>query len=213
MTIGVAMTVKAVVFDLGGVLTSSPMTTLSDFLRGTNDSPPDVYAWFTDPAGPWAAYETGRLDETEALAALKTRAADLGFELDVTAFVEAFWAGFEVQQEMLDIVAAVRRSAVVGCLSNTVRRGGSPELFGVDRMRLFDVVVASCDVGVRKPDEAIYRIMCRRLGVDLADTVFFDDHAPNVEAAASLGMVAILFRSAESTARDLERLGVALGQA
>jgi putative hydrolase of the HAD superfamily len=81
----------------------------------------------------------------------------------------------------------------VGLLTNNVKEFGSAwrATFPVDE--LFNTVVDSSDVGMRKPDRRIYLLTCERLGVDPSSAVFIDDNRDNVEAARSVGMEAVHF--------------------
>jgi 2-haloacid dehalogenase len=72
----------------------------------------------------------------------------------------------------------------------------------------FDAIVVSGDVGMTKPDPAIFRHVIQEFDLDPMVTVFVDDSEPNVEAARSLGFVALSFVDADCLRRDLERLGV-----
>lgn len=72
---------------------------------------------------------------------------------------------------------------------------GATEFFGLDRDLLFDVVVASCEVGMRKPDPAIYELTCRRLDRAPGSIFFLDDFAPNDSAALGAGLNGVIFRS------------------
>lgn len=154
--------------------------------------------------GAWARYETGSLDERGVLSCLEREASEQGLVIDVRGFMQAFFAGFALNEPMLDVVRALKGKIALGCLTNTVRRNASTELFGVDPVALFDVVVASCEVGMRKPDPAIYELICRRLDVVPSAVVFLDDHAPNVEAAVASGLVGVLFRSVVEAIREIE---------
>ncbi len=88
--------------------------------------------------------------------------------------MQAFFTGFALNKPMIDVVRALRGRIALGCLTNTVRRNGATELFGLDAA-LFDVVVASCEVGMRKPDPAIYKLTGRRLGVGPSDADLASD--------------------------------------
>ena len=77
-----------------------------------------------------------------------------------------------------------------------------------DWLDLFEDVVVSGVEGMAKPDPAIFRLLIDRHGLSAADTVFVDDSASNVDAAADLGLTALLFRTAEDLRADLSRLGL-----
>ena len=88
----------------------------------------------------------------------------------------------------------------IGLLSN-IGRGVMDELFGpAERQKLFDTVVLSSEVGIVKPDPAIYQLTAERLGVSPADCLMIDDLPVNVEGAREAGMKAVLFESTDQLA-------------
>jgi putative hydrolase of the HAD superfamily len=126
----------------------------------------------------------------------------------VRALVEedlASW--FKLREETWDIAARFRdrggRTALL--TNNTVPM--MARLRATGRLAThFDVVIASCEFGVCKPDPAIFRACLEALGVGAPDALFVDDHRPNVAAAESLGMQALLFDGNASVARLREVL-------
>jgi epoxide hydrolase-like predicted phosphatase len=105
---------------------------------------------------------------------------------------------------MIRTVRAVHRSGIrTGLVSNSWGLGGYPvELLG----ELFDAVIVSGEVGLRKPDPEIYRLGARELGVDPLDCVFVDDLPGNLAPAAALGMTVVHHTDPEHTATELGRL-------
>ncbi|MDQ1490251.1 MAG: soluble epoxide hydrolase / lipid-phosphate phosphatase, partial [Actinomycetota bacterium] len=71
---------------------------------------------------------------------------------------------------------------------------------------LFDLIVDSCDVGLRKPDPAIFRLTCERLGVTPGAAVFLDDTRRHVETARSIGLHAILVRDPLAALAELDAI-------
>lgn len=94
---------------LGGVLTTSPISSLARFIAESGVHPSGVQEWFTNPKGAWARYETGDLDQRQTLATLEFEAVEHGLGLDVTGFVQAFFAGFTVRETMIRVVRALKR--------------------------------------------------------------------------------------------------------
>ncbi|HKZ45146.1 MAG TPA: HAD family phosphatase [archaeon] len=72
----------------------------------------------------------------------------------------------------------------------------------------FDAVIASCDVGMMKPDREMYELVLKKLGVAAEECVFIDDNSNNVEGAEKVGMKAILFKDAKQLEDDLRKCGV-----
>ena len=113
------------------------------------------------------------------------------------------FSGMRVEASMIDVVRMARSTGVrTGLLSNS---------WGLDYERdgwdaLFDAVVISGEVGLRKPDPAIYALAAQRLGLSREQIVFIDDLRPNVQAAAAAGMVGVQHVGLETTVSELEIL-------
>jgi putative hydrolase of the HAD superfamily len=187
------VTVSAVVFDLGGVLTESPVTAFAAYeaeaglpaglIVRINSTDPDTNAW--------ARFERNELDVAGFSAAFEAEARAAGHRVDAARVLEALRG--ELRPEM---VAAVRRLRSAGLplalLSTNVapkdRTGALGELLG-----LFDAVVESSTEGVRKPEPEIYRRALTRLSeavgrpVEAADCAYLDDLGINLKPARALG--------------------------
>lgn len=123
--------------------------------------------------------------------------------------IDRLFAGMQPDEAMFDAVAAARRSGVrTGLVSNS---WGD---HAYDRTRfdeLFDVVVISGELGVRKPAPEIYALATERLGTPPEQCVFVDDLPGNLKPARALGMATVLHRDAGATIPRLEvLLGVSL---
>jgi len=125
-------------------------------------------------------------------------------EIDQAAgMLTRMFAGMRVDPSMLDVVRAARSAGVrTGLLSNSW--GLEYERDGWDT--LFDAVVISGEVGLRKPDPAIYALAAQRLELPPDEIVFVDDLSPNVRAAAAAGMVGVQHVDVETTVSELEIL-------
>ena len=111
----------------------------------------------------------------------------------------------------LELARSLRRDFKLSILSNadlSLRHRLEQELAIHD---LFDDIVCSAEVGLAKPDHAVFRLACERLGLTPAACVFVDDHEPNVDAAREVGMSALLFRvdRGDDLAAQLRTVGVA----
>jgi putative hydrolase of the HAD superfamily len=191
----------AVIFDLGGVMTE-PM------FRHRADVPPELLGLvafflteFRDhyhlPTGAHDLHllETGKIGDDEFFERMCARYADAGNDVvdPKTAQQVIFGRGMVACAAMADAVRQVRDAGYkTGLLTNISRDGEAQfrELFPVDE--LFDVIVDSSKVGLRKPDPEIYRLTCTRLGLAPERCLFIDDLLCNVEAASALGMETIL---------------------
>ncbi|HUP84841.1 MAG TPA: HAD family phosphatase [Acidimicrobiales bacterium] len=190
-------TIEAVLFDLHGVLTSSPWESLAAV--GANDgaaSQDEVLAvmlgdYASDGDHPWHRLERGEIGIGEYLPAVMALAAEAGVELDFNQ-LRGFSDRIVVQDVVVERVQALRHDGYrTGIVTNNIKEGaGWRSLLPVDD--LFDVVVDSSEVGVRKPDPAIFAIALERLGgVRPEAAVFLDDAPGNVEGARRAGLHAI----------------------
>jgi epoxide hydrolase-like predicted phosphatase len=160
-----------------------------------------------------ARFETGRLDQAHFERELAVVLSE-GLDRPVTAenLIPRMLQDLHLDRQMVDAVRAARRAGVrTALLSNS---------WGVDHYphelleELFETVVISGQVGLRKPDAEIFRMAAEQLGLPPAECVFIDDFSGNVEAAETVGMRGVLHEEAAKTIPELERLlGVPLRQA
>lgn len=203
------MGIRAVLFDLGGVVVGSPLGAIRDFEAAHGIAPDSVnrIVVSTGRDGAWARLERGRLRLPTFYDAFEADCAAAGVTLDARALMEAIAAATTPRPAMLDAIARIRAAGFrVGALTNNwvVEEGeGTGELR--DR---FDVFVESAVEGLRKPEPRIYELACARLGVALRETVFLDDIGRNLKAARALGMTTI--KVTDPTAA-LRALGALLG--
>jgi epoxide hydrolase-like predicted phosphatase len=183
--------ILAVLFDLTGVLTTSPWPHLTAAAGGNVELL--VGAYHEDGDHPWHRLERGEIGFAEWFTDVSALAADPGVELDLSPMA-ALREEMVVFPQVVDYVAELRRRGLKTALvTNNVREGSGlwRRLMPVDE--LFDVVIDSSEVGVRKPNRAIFDLALAQLGVtDPADAVFLDDLDSNVDAARAMGMHGIL---------------------
>lgn len=200
--------VRGLLVDFGGVLTTSLFDSFASFCESEGLEPTTVVEMFArDRAcrGLLVDFECGRIEEPDF-------ERDLAGMLGVgpERLVDRLFAGSGPDHAMLDAVRAARRAGVpTGLVSNSwgTRRYDRRML-----AELFDGVVISGEVGMRKPTPAIYELGAQAIGLPPAACVFVDDLPFNLEPAAELGMATVHHTSAETTVPELERLlGVELG--
>lgn len=167
-----------------------------------------AYAGLDDDLVP--GFETGKISEEEFSIEFAQRLAqESGVEIDPERLVRRLFGGMRLEEGMLEAVAHTRGAGFkTGLLSNSWGLSGYPrERFA----EIFDVVVISAEVGMRKPDEEIYRFTWGKLGVEASECVFVDDHPGHLKAAQVLGMTTVLHRSPAETIPQLSELfGVSL---
>jgi putative hydrolase of the HAD superfamily len=202
---------KAVLFDLGGVLLTSPFEAFGEyeqanglppgFIRSLNATNSDDNAWAHLERNDVSFEEFCRLYEAEARAA--------GHELDAAAVMRRL-AG-EVRPAMVVAVRRCRQRLRTAALTNNFTLpDGDPAM--AELRELFDVVVESSRVGVRKPDPRFYQLACSELGIDASEAVFLDDLGVNLKPARALGMTTIKVDDPSAAIAELEAaVGFPLG--
>jgi epoxide hydrolase-like predicted phosphatase len=202
--------IDAVLFDFSGVLTTSPWPAISASARG--DLELLVGPYHEDTDHPWHRLERGEITLDEWLTAVHAAAAAAGTELDLTP-LQSLLSSLAVHDDVVDHVAALRadgyRTALV---TNNVREGSATwrAMIAVDE--LFDVVVDSSAVGMRKPNPAIFTHTLDLLGgIAPQRAVFLDDVEGNLAGARLAGLHTILVD--DPPARALVELDLLLGRA
>ncbi len=218
------MSITTVIFDFGGVITASPFEAFNrleatrglphDFVRRVNATNPDDNAW--------AKFERAEIDAAAFDSLFAEEARALGYELEGGA-VLAVIAG-AVRPAMVAALDTIKAKGFrIACITNNVP-GGKMGIKGAgmtrseeaaievaDIMARFEHVIESSKAGVRKPDPAIYLMMCEKLGVEPAECVYLDDLGINCKPAAMLGMHAIKVTRGEQALADLSAvLGIPL---
>jgi epoxide hydrolase-like predicted phosphatase len=193
----------AVLFDFGGVLTTSVWDSFAAFCRGEGLDPDAIKNLFrTDPEAlkELRALETGELSESDFEATFGRR---LGLK-NPDGLIDSMFVGMKPVASMVDAVREIRASELLtGLLSN------SWSTAHYDRKlleELFDAVVISAEVGLHKPQPEIYLLAAERLEAEPAECIFVDDLKENCEGAEAVGMTAIRHRSADETIARLREL-------
>jgi putative hydrolase of the HAD superfamily len=199
--------VRAVVFDLGGVILESPLPAVHRIEGEHGLESGDLFGPFSDRHGAFARLMRGEIDTGAFDTAFATEAAAHGLQpIRGSAVLAAFEEMVVVRPEMLAAAGALRSAGyLTGVITNNWSKADTPDASLAGH---FDVFVESWVEGLLKPDPAIYLVACERLGVSPPDVVFLDDFTENLEAASELGMGTILVRDPAKALRDLAvRLG------
>lgn len=208
--------VRAVIFDWGGVITSPIVDTVTAWLESDRIDRESYAAvmrpWVQQAYGPQEAespihaLERGEVtdEEFEAILAALLVGVD-GAPVTAAGLLQRMFAASVLQAEMLDLIKELRSSGFrTGLLSNSwgVRDGYPRHLFG----DLFDDVVISGEVGMRKPEERIFNLAVDRLGLSPRECVFIDDIEGNIVAAQALGFVTVHHQEPALTRAELSAL-------
>ncbi|MFI6873777.1 HAD family hydrolase [Streptomyces sp. NPDC050400] len=197
----------AVLFDFGGVLTTSVVAAFAELSRELGGEPGLLLRMLSkDPESSTLLvdHEEGRIGEREFEDGLALRLRAHGVTAEGPGLVGRLQARLRPDPDMVALVAKVRADGHrVGLLSNSL---GDDCYAGFDLPAMFDAVTVSGEIGVRKPSRRAYAIACERLGVAPGETVMVDDLEQNITAAARLGIAGVVHRDAATTARELAAL-------
>lgn len=210
---------KAVLWDFGGVITTSPFDAFNrheaarglphNLVRRINACSPDSNAW--------ACLERGEIDAANFDRLFAAEAAALGFDLrggDILSLLSG-----DIRPRMVAALDACGAAGYrLGCITNNARVGHGAGMAGsvvqsaeiTAILARFDVVIESSKAGLRKPDPRIYTLMCETLSVPPSACVYLDDLGVNCKPAAAMGMTAI---KVTGEAQALAALGDILGLA
>jgi putative hydrolase of the HAD superfamily len=210
--------VRAVLFDVGGVLTASPFDAFRSyevdnqlpegFIRSLNATNPDSNAW--------ARLERNEVDLDRFCELFEAEAVGAGHRLDGRTVLDLL-AG-EVRPAMVDALRHIKGAGLpLAALTNNVVAAPAGKVTKraaelAEAMALFDVVIESSKAGVRKPDPAAYQLVLDEVGVPAAEIVYLDDLGINLKPARALGMRTIKVVDPEVALAELSAvLGIPLG--
>jgi epoxide hydrolase-like predicted phosphatase len=207
--------VKAVLFDLSGVMVASAFDAMGA-IGPAHGMEPDAMVEFLmgpyheDTDHTWHQVERGELDILSWVIDRQARAAEAGWALDLSA-LGTMLGDMPVSDEMVEAVRAVKAGGMLTSLvTNNVAEGRDSwrRLLPVDE--LFDDVVDSSEVKLRKPNPAIFHLALERLGgLDPGEVLFLDDHPGNLAGAAKAGIEGLLVTTpAEGAVALRDRLGL-----
>jgi putative hydrolase of the HAD superfamily len=208
--------IEAVFWDFGGVFTASPFHAVRPYSASLGLAHDDLLEmvfgpYHLDTDHPWHRLERGEGTLEAAMAAAVAAAGRRGVAFDPRAFFGAMRDDID-RSIVADTVRELRARGVKHCIiTNNAKEfaDGWRQMLPIDE--LFDDVVDSSAVGMRKPNPAIYELAMARLGVtDATRAVFLDDFEPNVAAARALGMHGVVVEHPEPAMAELRRL-VGLG--
>lgn len=192
----------ALVVDFGGVLTTSIWPAFSAFCEAEGldrEAVRDLFRKDADALALLRRLETGEVDAEE----FEPQFGALLGIADTEGLIERVFAGLGPDETMIGAVRAAHASGIrTGLISNSWDLG----IYERAPVDLFDATVISGEVGLHKPQPAIYLLACERLGVEPGSAVFVDDLRENCEGAEAVGMTAVLHRDSAETVRRLEEL-------
>jgi len=192
--------IRAVVFDIGGVLEITPETGFME-RWATRLNMPDL----RKRAG--SAWDDGALNPLSEAEVYQRLVDATGMTPEhANQFIEDFWAWYlgTLNRELTRFFAGLRPQYKTGILSNSFAGARKREQAAYGFEDMVDVMVYSHEVGIAKPDPRIYAMTCRRLGVQPSEMIFLDDAEPNINAARDFGIRAILFQETAQAIRAIQ---------
>ena len=207
------MPIRAVLFDFGGVILSSPFEAFAAYERA-NDLPVDFIRTLnaTNPdANAWAQMERNEVTIPRFCELFEAEATAVGHSIDATEVLGALRG--ELRPAMVDALRRCSEQYKTACLTNNFvdesaaagdRGAMAAELAEV--MDLFDVVVESSKTGTRKPDPRFYEIACELLDIEPHEAVFLDDLGINLKPARAMGMTTIKVTDPDQAIAELETI-------
>lgn len=207
---------QAFIFDFGGVFTDSPFTAVHDFAGELGADPRALTQivfgpYESDSEHPWHRLERGEITLHDARLHIRELGKAQALDVDIfTLFkrMEGEGAGSGARAALVERVRGLRRQGFrTAMITNNVREFGEGwrSLIPVDE--LFELVIDSSAVGLRKPDPRIFELVLRELGIPAPACVFLDDYAGNLVAARALGLRTILVGpDVQQTIADIDAL-------
>jgi putative hydrolase of the HAD superfamily len=194
-------------FDFGGVITSSPFEAFEryeqdeglpvGFIRLVNSTDPDTNAW--------AHLERGQLDVDGFARAFEAEALRLGERVDGRVVLSLL--GGDVRPAMVEAVRRCSERFETACVTNNFRLDDGPTPPQVAEIyELFDVVLESRTLGVRKPEPRFYELACEAVGVRPEEVVYLDDLGINLKPARAMGMHTIKVTEPDAALVELSAL-------
>lgn len=191
-------TTKAVFFDFGGVFIASPFGAIGPAAERLGLPEADLVdaifgPYDADTDHPWHRLERGEVSFEDARAGIGDLAEARGFgRLDPMVALADLVVDRSVRDFMVDAVRDLRSRGIrTGIITNNIAEFGTHWKAMIPVDELFDDIVDSSAVGIRKPDAAIFALACERLGVEPGESLFIDDYQGNVDGAIAAGMRAV----------------------
>jgi putative hydrolase of the HAD superfamily len=200
---------EAVIWDFGGVLTTSPFEAFARF-ESERGLPADIIRR-TNAANhwenAWAKFERAEVDLETFDQLFAAESLALGAEVsgkDVLPLLSG-----DLRPEMIEALRRVKSRFKTGCITNNLPANaigslGGRSLYIAEVMALFDHIIESAKIGLRKPDPRIYEMMIEALGVDPRRCVYLDDLGVNLKPAREMGMITIKVISAPQAIAEHE---------
>jgi putative hydrolase of the HAD superfamily len=202
------MSIRAVIFDLGGVVLASPIETFREWERekGLGEGFLGRVVVGSGSDGAWSRLERGELNLAEFCDAFDAEIAAAGGNISSAELMMEVARRGHVRPVMLEAIRDLRKRGLkVAALTNNWAWSADVDSYEMLRAE-FDAFIESFKVGLRKPDPRIYELACNELDVTPHEAVFLDDIGMNLKSARALGMTTIKVIDPESALAELARV-------
>ena len=206
------MNYKAIIWDFGGVITSSPFEAFNDFekkndlpldlIRNINSENPDQNAW--------AKFESNIVSIEEFDELFYQEAKAKGYDVKGKEIIKLLSGS--IRNNMVEFLKELKGTYKLGCITNNVKplekdiREDSNAVASKEAMLLFDHIIESSKVGIRKPNPEIYKMSCNALKVNPSNCIYLDDLGINLKPARELGMTTIKVIDPEEAIKEVRNL-------
>ncbi len=202
---------RAVIFDIGGVVVGSPLHAIAQYERDLGITPGVInrVVVSTGPGGGWSRLERGELTLDAFYPVFEADCAGAGCTIDAREMMRRVGESTVPRPTM---IAAIGRIRAAGLKAGALTNNWITDDVGTGILKpYFDAFVESAVVGWRKPDPRIYELACRALDVTPPEAAFLDDIGTNLKSARALGMTTIKVDDPDTALAELERhLGLTL---
>ena len=202
------MKYKAIIWDFGGVITSSPFDAFNEFeevnglpkdiVRTINSENPDMNAW--------AQFESNSItiDQFDDLFLKEAKAK--GFDIKGRDIIKLLKGS--IRENMVSFLRELKSDFKLGCITNNVKPSSEENTDNETKeaMSIFDHVIESSIVGIRKPNPEIYMMSCDALNVSPDQSIYLDDLGINLKPARELGMTTIKVIQPEDAIQEVRNL-------
>lgn len=202
------MKYKAIIWDFGGVITSSPFNAFNEFeevnglpkdiIRTINSENPDMNAW--------AQFESNSItiDQFDDLFLKEAKAK--GFDIKGRDIIKLLKGS--IRENMVSFLRELKSDFKLGCITNNVKPSSEENTDNETKeaMSIFDHVIESSIVGIRKPNPEIYMMSCDALNVSPDQCIYLDDLGINLKPARELGMTTIKVIQPEDAIQEVRNL-------
>ena len=202
------MKYKAIIWDFGGVITSSPFEAFNDF-EEANGLPKDIIRTINSEnsdMNAWAQFESNSITIDQFNDLFLKEAKAKGFDIKGRDIIKLLKGS--IRENMVSFLRELKSDFKLGCITNNVKPSSEENTDNETKeaMSIFDHVIESSIVGIRKPNPEIYMMSCDALNVSPDQCIYLDDLGINLKPARELGMTTIKVIQPEDAIQEVRNL-------